>query len=243
VPLKKPAPAVLYQAIPSHTGYGTEEDAMGSVVALQPKPPKYDMKKMFKSDMHVLRFNARLVSTEPDDECRTFIISYYCGNDTIQVYEVCDKNSGRIGGPFIQRQKQKNPSNGSYYLESDFLIGRTIFLSGFKFMLVSTDEYTAKYMEDNSEAFPEASLAAIFSKVLAPARNFPSLQDFAVDLLSKLDKNGDQVLDFSEFTAGLRSLNIHVTNHEETALMRRFDANGDGKISMEEFYNTLAKCF
>jgi EF-hand domain-containing protein 1 len=34
VPLKKPAPAVLYQAIPSHTGYGTEEDAMGSVVAL-----------------------------------------------------------------------------------------------------------------------------------------------------------------------------------------------------------------
>jgi EF-hand domain-containing protein 1 len=83
VPLKKPAPAVLYQAIPSHTGYGTEEDAMGSVVSLQPKPPKYDMKKMFKQDMHVLRFNARLVSTEPDDECRSFIISYYCGNDTI----------------------------------------------------------------------------------------------------------------------------------------------------------------
>jgi hypothetical protein len=128
-------------------------------------------------------------------------------------------------------------------LESDFLIGRTVFLSGFKFMLVSTDEYTAKYMEDNCEVFPESSLAGIFGKVLAPARNFPSLQDFAVDLLSKLDKNGDQVLDFNEFTAGLRSLNIHVTNHEETALMRRFDANGDGKISMEEFYNTLAKCF
>ena len=64
------------------------------------------MKKMFKQDMHILRFNARLVSTEPDDESRTFIISYYCGNDTIHVYEVCDKNSGRIGGPFIQRKKQ-----------------------------------------------------------------------------------------------------------------------------------------
>ena len=50
------------------------------------------------------------------------------------------------------------------------------------------------------------------------------------------------MLDFSEFTAGLRRLNIHITNHEENSLMRRFDHNGDGKISMEEFYNTLASC-
>ena len=201
------------------------------------------MKKMFKQDMHILRFNARLVSTEPDDESRTFIISYYCGNDTIHVYEVCDKNSGRIGGPFIQRKKQKNPVTGDYYRESDFLIGRTVFLSGFKFMLVSTDEYTAKYMEENGTVFPEASLDHIFSKIMAPAKKFPSLQDFAVDLLQKLDKNGDQVLDFAEFTNGLRSMGIHVTNHEEVALMRRFDANSDGKISMEEFYNCLATAF
>ena len=39
------------------------------------------------------------------------------------------------------------------------------------------------------------------------------------------------------------SMNIHVTNHEEHVLMRRFDHNGDGKISMEEFYNTLAEEF
>ena len=42
-------------------------------------------------------------------------------------------------------------------------------------MLVSSDEYTAKYMEDNWEVFPEASLKAIFGKVLANAKNFASL--------------------------------------------------------------------
>jgi Ca2+-binding EF-hand superfamily protein len=38
-------------------------------------------------------------------------------------------------------------------------------------------------------------------------------------------------------------MNIFVTNHEEHTLMRRFDKNGDGVISMEEFYNTLADVF
>ena len=42
-------------------------------------------------------------------------------------------------------------------------------------------------------------------------------------------------------TVWLNRLDIHVTDHEEHVLMRRFDHNGDGRISMEEFYNTLAE--
>jgi len=114
---------VTYQAIPSYNGYGTPEDSLGSVLALKPKAPKVDMKKMFKQDMHVLRFEAGLVSTEPDDETRRFIISFYCGDDTIQIYEICDKNSGRIGGRFMERKKQTNPTNGRYYCEKDFVLG------------------------------------------------------------------------------------------------------------------------
>jgi len=46
--------------VPPETGYGTAEDSMASVIALRPVPPKYDMKKMFKQDMHILRFKAKL---------------------------------------------------------------------------------------------------------------------------------------------------------------------------------------
>lgn len=99
--------------------------------------------------MHVLRFEASLVSTEPDDETRKFIISFYCGDDTIQIYEICDKNSGRIGGRFMERKKQTNPTTGKYYAEKDFVLGNTVFLVGFKFLLNKADEYTEKYMEDN----------------------------------------------------------------------------------------------
>ena len=207
VPLQlgKSNPSVQYQAHPGYMGYGTEEDSMGSVISLQPKCPKFDMQKMFKQDMHILRFNSKLVSTEPDDENREFIISFYCGDDTIQVYEVCDKNSGRIGGKFMERKKHKSPVTSSYYQEKDFLIGRTVFLGGFKFMLASADEYTEKYMEDNPDQFPEASMDRIILKIKKLAKNYGSLQEYACDLLKKLDKNNDGVIDFAEFTQGLRA--------------------------------------
>lgn len=77
-----------YAPVPKYNGFGTEEDSIGSVKALVPKAPKKNEQKIFKNDMHILRFEAKLVSTEPDDENRKFIISFYCGDDTIQVYEV-----------------------------------------------------------------------------------------------------------------------------------------------------------
>jgi hypothetical protein len=155
--------------------------------------------------MHILRFNAKLVSTEPDDETREFIISFYCGDDTIQVYEVCDKNSGRIGGKFMERKKHRTPVTGGYYAEKDFLIGKTIFLGGFKFNLQSCDNYTEKYMGDNPDQFPEAAFENIISKIKKPAAKWPSLQEYVIALLARLDKNGDNVISFEEFACGLKS--------------------------------------
>lgn len=125
--------------------------------------------------MHILRFESKLISTEPDDESRRFIVSFYCGDDTIQVYEVCDKNSGRIGGKFMERKKHRNPISTSYYVERDFLLGHTIFLGGFKFQLLKADEYTEKYMEDNPDIFPQASLNTVVAKIKKGGQAFKSL--------------------------------------------------------------------
>lgn len=216
---------------------------MASVIALQPKPPKFDMKKKFKTDMHVLRFNAKLISTEPDDETREFIISFFCGDDTIQIYEVCDKNSGRIGGRFQERKKLRSPVTNNYYQEKDFSIGRSVQLGGFKFMLMSADEYTLKYMADNGDVFPEQSLGYILAKIKAPAKNYPSLMEYTLSLLTKLDTNKDKFVDYKEFADGLREMGINVTIAEQHALLRHFDTNGDGKISCQELYDGLAKDF
>jgi len=140
----------------------------------------------------------------------------------------------------MEKKKHLSPVTKSYYSEKDFLIGRAVFLGGFKFQLLSADNYTEKYMNDNPDQFPETAIENILSKIKKAGRGYPSLQEYIVDLLAKLDKNGDSVISFGEFSNGLRGMGLNLTNQEEAALMRRFDHNGDGVISMEEFYNTLA---
>ena len=56
--------------------------------------------------------------------------------------------SGWNFGKFMEKKKHKNPVTQQYYEEKDFLIGKTLFLGGYKFSLVKADEYTEKYMED-----------------------------------------------------------------------------------------------
>lgn len=58
--------------------------------------------------------------------------------------------------------------------------------------------------------------------------------------MKTLDKNGDNLISFDEFSGGLKKMGVHLTDHEVHVLLRVFDHNKDGKISMEEFYNTLA---
>lgn len=241
ITLPKARPNLIYNPTPAYNGYGTPEDSMGSVHSLDPKPPKVDMKKMFKGDMHILRFMSKMVSTEPDDESRDFLVSFFCGDDSIQVYEVADKNSGRVGGKFMDRKKHRDPVTGDYYYEKHFLIGATIYLAGFKFKLMQADEYTEKYMEENPDQFPEANCARIIHKIKKGSNNFASMQEYVIKLMAELDKNGDGVISYKEFFDGLRTMQINVTAQEEHAIMRKFDHNKDGVISMEEFYNTLSQ--
>jgi len=61
--------------------------------------------------------------------------------------------------------------------------------------------------------------------------------------MKTLDKENAGYVSLECFCTGLKELNVFLSKHEEHAVLRRFDVNNEGKISMEEFYNTLAACF
>lgn len=143
---------MIQHDVPPYTGYGTPEDSLGSVYSLQPKPPKKDMTKLFTNDQYVLRYEARMISENRDENDRKFIISFFCGDDTIQVYQNADKNSGVWGGKFMERKKHS--IDGRYMLDTDFQIGGIVQLGAYTFQLLKADDFTIQYMKDRPEKFP-----------------------------------------------------------------------------------------
>jgi hypothetical protein len=81
---------------------------------------------MFAEDQYILRFNCRLLSSINDFNAKTFILSFYCGDDTIQVYETAERNSGVMKGKFIERGRYMNPVTGKQFHESDMVIGSSV---------------------------------------------------------------------------------------------------------------------
>ena len=84
---------------------------------------KKDVRKQITYDGITLRFLAKLNSTKQVDRDRKFVISYHLANDTISIFEQRARNSGIIGGKFLENRKIKKPKTDQYYESTDFYIG------------------------------------------------------------------------------------------------------------------------
>jgi hypothetical protein len=222
--------------VPPHNGYGTEEDSIGNVLKLMPNAPKPDMYKIFDNDQHVLRFECKLISSTYEDEMRKFILCYYPSDDSIKVFEVVERNSGIVGGKFLERRKFKNPYTQRYYVHTEFLIGNTIILQNHRFLLTNCDEYTFKYMEDKPSEFPQASYQAILKKIMSFGR--ANRQLFLVSILKNIDETLGKNIPFKAFLESIEKLTVKLTYQEEASLLRKWN-KGQFIINIEEAYNAL----
>jgi hypothetical protein len=138
---------------PPHNGFGTEEDSLGSYLYLMAKVPKKDFKQLMENDGLNMRFLAQFIEPAPEDKNRRFIITFYLNNGTVSVFEKFERNSGFIGGKFLERARLKNPHTGEYYAPTDFFVGQDIVVNQFAFHIIDSDEFTLKFMENNPEVF------------------------------------------------------------------------------------------
>ena len=167
IDFQKEKPKKYWQQIPPYNGFGTEEDSLGSVYSLNPKPPRKDVNKMFTMDSVILRFESRLISENKEDNGRKFIVSFFCGDDSVQVYEQADRNSGIWAGKFIERRQHKNPMNNQYYSSTDFKLGEMVTITNYRFQLLRADEFTLRYMKENPNVFPEANIDFVLDKLFS----------------------------------------------------------------------------
>lgn len=174
--------------VPPYNGYGSPEDSLGNVYSLQPKPPKKDMTKIFTNDQYVMRFEARMISEQKEDNTRSFIISFFCGDDTIQVYQNADKNSGIWGGKFMERKRHEKKGNEDRYVQDyDFQIGGLVHLGAFTFQLLKADDFTIGYMKERPEKFPEVNIAATLNKLKSLSSQHANYDQFLVWIIKSTE--------------------------------------------------------
>lgn len=219
--------------VPPFNGYGTPEDSLGSVYSLQPKPPKKDMTKIFTNDQYVLRFEARLISQNKDEHNRKFIVSFFAGDDTIQVYQNADKNSGIWGGKFLERKKHEHKTEGRYLCDTDFQIGSIVSLAVYNFQLLKADDFTINYMKERPDKFPEVSIDSALHDIKCLAQNYKSYDDFLVWLVKNIDPCNKGCLDFDEFS---KNVNRHVKlSNPKLYVIFKYSCEKD-KLSMKKLF-------
>ena len=225
--------------IPPYNGYGSEEDSLLNVFYLDiSNKNKERYIDRFKKDKHILRFSAKMISSNPSNEERAFLISFFCGDETIQIFEIAGKNSGRESGKFLERQRIKNPYTHKYYTEKDFSIGNLIYVNTYIFKLIQSDEYTRKYMECNSDIFIDSNIKNVISRIRIGSNNFGDYQDFLIHLLYVIDPKANNYATKEDIINGFKSCKIYLSDQELDTLISKLKVQGD-MYSMEDLYNCL----
>lgn len=126
---------------------------------------KQDFKKLLAYDGITLRYLAKLNSTKQVDRDRKFVVSYHLANDTITIFEPRTRNSGVIGGKFLENRKVKKPNSDQLISSVDFhigeakdsnvIIGAELIIYQHHFLITNADEFALNYMDHNLNLFPK----------------------------------------------------------------------------------------
>jgi len=234
ISLEEDRPDPPKMEIPPYTGFGSEEDSLGSFYSLVPKPPKQNWAHYFENDKKILRFVAQLDTTSPEDRERLFIVSYYLADDTISVYEPPARNSGFMGGKFMERCRSKDPNTDEYYNPKSMVVGAMMVFRNHYFVLIEADEYTLNYM--SNKKFPGSDVDAIVEKLKDKFREQSVL---IRDTFRRFDEDKSGDLSMQEFKMALRKFNFDISDQELISIMRKFDPNSDGSIRYDEFCSSV----
>ncbi|XP_022246896.1 EF-hand domain-containing family member C2-like [Limulus polyphemus] len=222
----------LKNQFPSYNGFGSEEDSLGNCLSLLPKPPRKTFSLQIKQEgsgkeIDVLRFSCCLVTTDPVDSGRRFILSYFLSDSTIQIYEPPVQNSGLAGGKFLERGRVKKPevldsssTFSQYYTTSDMYIGAVLHIVGLKFLLTEADEFALSYMEQHPEQFPKADITKVMQK-LEQILNGENSELYSS--LKEVDSEATDYINFQDFRQQLlKVVGTKLTEHEILTIARRY---------------------
>ncbi|EDV98296.1 EF-hand domain-containing family member C2 [Drosophila grimshawi] len=217
--------------LPPYNGWGSYEDSEGNCITVEPKAPQADFKKLMKYDGCILRFGAKLMSIIKENCERSFVVSYYLADDTVQIYEVARRNSGFMGGEFLKRarvalpgQEKFSSARPEYYRANDFYIGSRLNLKDHIFHIISADEFTLLYMEQHPNEFPVADIRSIMQRIRDAVR--PQYKQFVLRCKPHADLGDGTTISYETLKTTLLSYlgKDALQHHEIVTVCRYFSA-------------------
>lgn len=212
---------------------GSQADTLATVYGM-PKVTK-DMAKVQRNQNRFIRCKAALLSNDPIDQAREFLITFYLEDDSIQVYEEKKRNSGIWSGTFLRRGKYINeyPNDSSHnddsqenseprpFRPTDIYLGNIIYLNGSQFQIIEMDNMSLNFCETYPNEFPMSDTFRIIGSLMV------KVVSKKIDLrpvFLNADKQKQGWLDSENFIRVLDSLNLteHLNDQELLTLMRRF---------------------
>eukprot|EP00413_Alexandrium_margalefii_P039129 CAMPEP_0204599060 /NCGR_PEP_ID=MMETSP0661-20131031/54626_1 /ASSEMBLY_ACC=CAM_ASM_000606 /TAXON_ID=109239 /ORGANISM="Alexandrium margalefi, Strain AMGDE01CS-322" /LENGTH=744 /DNA_ID=CAMNT_0051609769 /DNA_START=45 /DNA_END=2279 /DNA_ORIENTATION=- len=236
VKVDMPERAVPRASTPPYTGYGSQDDSMGSVTNLIPKAPRKDFKKLYQHDGKILRFKARFTSPKPEDEDRLFVVSFHLADDTLSIHEPPQRNLGIVTGKFLEKGVHLNQLTGKLFRPEDLSPGNVIKVYNTEFEIMDMDEYTAKMFSDPDAARCAFDLESVVQKLRESMRQqYPLVRD----IFRRFDSDRDGVMTLPEFKSALEKFGFMLSQEEVVQIMKHFDARQDGQVSYNEFCDAL----
>ncbi|XP_044525159.1 EF-hand domain-containing family member C2 [Gracilinanus agilis] len=250
IPYKNPPPPTVEKIYPPYHGYGSEEDSLCSCLGLMPKPPQKDFKKFMEKDSfglvsHVLRFLAKLDTDDCIDKDRRFIISYYLCDDTISVFELQMRNTGVIGGKFLERGRIKKPGQkvfksepSLYFTAQDLYVGARVSFNGYNLILLNGDEYSLSYMEQHPNEFPMGNIELILRKL----KDYGGSNSREIKMIfAATDPQHTKIMDYETFREVMLNISNKKLSEHEIMTIGRFYSVREDSESEFTFFLSLAQ--
>lgn len=182
-----------------------------------------------ENDRKVLRFQAMMAdhpgtaALSPTDKTRTFVISYFLADNSMQIFEPPVRNSGIVSGKFLERQEVKK-ADGSLYKCTDLFVGARIIVFRRCFLLVEADDYSLALQEANPEMFPRSDPGLVNGHVAEAVKEALAGDADAGQkvrsALTEADKKCTGTVSAHEFGAALASLGAEILMQEALTVVR-----------------------
>lgn len=241
--IKTPVVDIPQREVPPPTGFGSDEDSLGSIYNLVPKQPKRDEAKLMEYAGKTLRFLGKFGSPRAKEDAeRKFIIAFWLADDTVSVFEPPLSNSGIIGGKFLERSEQVNVLTGDRFAFSDFIVGDTCIINSFEFRIIDCDKFTQTYIDSKGQVIRSQLYAASLVSVM---KNLQKRYEEAKEQLRSafhvMDQDHSGSITHEEFIAALNQLHFDITLEEAEAILWWFDPDFKGYISYAEFCDAIVR--